>query len=137
MQKFYEFAAQSDVEFGKLDLKTANGDPLAIVATSNDEKVVSILPSLVALFSAGGFTGVKQSHSHPINMPIPSGYYSYAKGNPLSLMPIPGKQSGDAENARLVRKYPGFQNMQFEVLNVKGRTKTIYDGVNQAKINTY
>ncbi len=135
-QEFYEFAAQSDVEFGKLDVEK-NGVKLSLVTTSHNDEVLYNLPVLVKLYSKLGYTGIKQSHSHPGGPSIPSGYYSYQKGNPFSLMPVPVGSSddiGDAPNARLARKYPGFNNTIFEVFNPKAKTITTYDGVNQAQI---
>src|SRR5690554_7439755 len=84
-QAFYEFAAQSDVEFGKLDVRSPSGESISIVTTSGETTAVSTLPKLVTDYSKRGFTGVKQSHSHPgtitsYNESVPSGHYDYISG---------------------------------------------------------
>ena len=55
-------------------------------------------------------------------------------GNPLSLMPVPHDQDGDAESARRTSKLAGFSNTIFEILNGENGDRTYYDGVNAAKI---
>ena len=143
-QKFYQFAAQSNVEFGKLDVEK-NGTKLSVVTTSHDATGIETLPGLVKAFSASGFTGIKQSHSHPgtittYNESVPSGHYDYLQGNPNSLMPYlnkKGKNEGDALNAIQVRGLKGFKNTKFELYAPGNKTKTSYDVVNKAKISKY
>ena len=141
-QAFYEFAAQSDVEFGKLDVRSPSGESISIVTTSGETTAVSTLPKLVTDYSKRGFTGVKQSHSHPgtitsYNESVPSGHYDYISGNPSSLMPYleNGEKVHDALNAIQVRNSKGFSNTKFEVYAPGNNTTTTYDGINKAKIN--
>ncbi len=138
LQTFFEFAAQANVEFGKLDVEIFEGVNFSVVTTTHEEKVTSSLPGLAKLFSDAGFTGIKQTHSHPDGQSVPSGYYDNIPGNPYRLTPLPKShrdyKKGDAQNARQTRSLPGFENTQFEVYNPKDGTRTIYDGVNKAKI---
>ncbi|HMP32468.1 MAG TPA: JAB-like toxin 1 domain-containing protein, partial [Saprospiraceae bacterium] len=138
--KFFEFAANSNVEFGIVDLKGG----VSIVTTSHEAEVTSTLPGIVKLFSKLGETGIRQAHSHPstitnYNESVPSGYYDIKIGNPSSLMPdlSKGKPYGDAGNAVQVRKLKGFENTNFEVYAPGNKTKAVYDGVNKAKIIKY
>ena len=139
-EAFYRFAAQSDVEFGKLDVQSPSGEMIYNVTTSHDKAVTRTLPDLVRDCSRRGFTGVKQSHSHPpvddYNESVPSGYYGFEKNNPFSLMPYlkNGRKEGDALNAIQVRELKGFGNTTFEVYAPGNKTLTTYDGVNRAKI---
>lgn len=132
MQTLFEFAAKSDVEFGKLDVESG-GKNLSAVTTTHEKKSTGSLVDLAFAFSGTGFTGIKQSHSHPNDVSVPSGHYGEEKNNPYSLTPIPGGE-GDARNARQIRKLPGFQNIKFEVFNPKSKTITTYDGINRAQI---
>jgi RHS repeat-associated protein len=138
-QKFYEFAAQSNVEFGKLDVEK-NGAKISVVITSHDEKGVGTLPGLVETFSVAGYTGIKQSHSHPDGQSVPSGHYDdNDPKNPYSLNPVPkghkDYKTGDAQNARWTQSKSGFKNTKFEVYNPKTGSKTTYDGISKAKIH--
>ena len=58
LQTFYEFAAQADVEFGKIDIE-ADGILSSVVTTSHEETMTSSLPDLVIGFAKAGFIGVK------------------------------------------------------------------------------
>jgi len=137
-QTFFEFAAKSDVEFGKLDVTAANGNSVSVVTTSHDPKVTATLPSIAKELSSRGFTGVNQTHSHPDGQSVPSGHYGNVKGNPASLTPVPPShphyKRGDAQNARQTRSLSGFGNTKFGVYNPKTGGVTSYDGVNKAKI---
>jgi hypothetical protein len=133
----FEFAAQSDVEYGMIDTK--EGAPF--ITTSYETKFSTALAELATTLSKMGYTGVRQVHSHPettkYNESVPSGYFRYVKNNPLSLMPdlkTTGKLYGDAGNAIQVRSLEGFSNTKFEVYAPGNNTITIYDGVNRAKI---
>ncbi len=116
-----------------------------MLTTSHDAIGVETLPDLVKAFSASGFTGIKQSHSHPgtitaYNESVPSGHYDYSQGNPNSLMPYlnkKGEKVDDALNAIQVRGLKGFKNTKFELYAPGNKTKTSYDGVNKAKISKY
>ncbi len=143
LQTVYEVAANSDVEFGKLDV-SSDGSPIkSLVVTSHQETSNPGLADLVKSLSAIGFEGSKQSHSHPptitdYNESVPSGYYDNIPGNPSSLMPdliTTGKPYGDAGNAINVRSLKGFKNTKFEVYAPGNKTITTYDGVNRAKIH--
>ncbi len=136
-ETFYRFAAGSDVEFGKLDVQSPTGENISVVTTSHDRTQVSTLPGIAIDFSNRGFTGIKQSHSHPRGESIPSGHYGYEKGNPYSLMPytINGKKVDDAGNAVGTRSLNGFGNTKFEIYNPVNKTKSIYDGVHRTQIN--
>jgi len=140
-QKFYEFAAKSDVEFAKLDVKSPSGEKISIVTTSHESTVVSTIPALVTDYSNRGFTGVKLGHSHPstitsYNESVPSGYFDYEKNNPNSLMPYlkNGKLTGDALSAVQTRRLKGFTNIKFELYAPGNNTITIYDGIKKAEI---
>ena len=137
LQTFYEVAAGSDVEYGKLDV-SSNGSPVeSFVVTSHSPESTPGLVDLAKSLSAIGFTGIKQSHSHPDGNPVPSGHRGLdpkGRKNPYSLSPIPNDKTGDADNARKVNQLPGFENTRFEVYEPKGNTRTIYDGVRRAKI---
>lgn len=136
--KLYNFARNSDVEFAKLDVIKGN-DKISLVSTSGDKGQVNT-GSLESQLSNRGFRGIKSSHSHNVDqLPLPSGYYSEEKGNPLSLMPIqnsnPLSKEGDAQNARDVQKISGFENTQFEFISKSNNTTTTYDGYNKAEIS--
>lgn len=136
-QAFFEFAAQSNVEFGKLDVK--KGDKVfSIVTTTHEPDKISSLPVMVNKFSKKGFTGLKQTHSHPDGQSVPSGYFGNVPGNSNSLTPVPSNhrdyKKGDAQAAREANGFRGFEKMKFEVYNPIGCTITTYDGVNRAKI---
>ncbi len=140
-QTFFEFASKSDVEYGKLDILSPSGEKISVVTTSHEPEVTSTLPGLVIDYSKRGFTGVKQSHSHPgtithYNESVPSGHYKNERGNPLSLMPftVNGKKVGDAANGIWVKSKKGFSNTLFEVHAPGNKTITTYDGINRAKI---
>ena len=135
-QTFFEFASKSEVEFGKLDVEK-NEKAVSIVTTTHEPDVTSSLGPLAKELSSRGFTGVKQSHSHPDGQSVPSGHYDNVKGNPSSLMPVPVGSKfdrGDAPNARQTRLLSGFGNTKFEVYNSKIGRATTYDGVNRAVI---
>lgn len=136
-ETFYQFAAGSDVEFGKLDVQSPTGDNISVVTTSHDKTQVSTLPGIAIDYSKRGFTGIKQSHSHPGGESVPSGHYGYEKGNPYSLMPytVGGKKVFDAGNTVQTKSLKGFGNTKFEVYNPVNKTKSTYDGVHRAKIN--
>lgn len=102
------------------------------VVTSHDPGGNKGLAQLTQFYSKEGFTGIRQSHSHPDNN-IPSGYYAFEKGNPLSLMPFENRQL-DALNATQVHKLRGFENTIFEIYNARLNTITTYDGINKATI---
>ena len=78
------------------------------------------------------------SHSHPSGNQVPSGYYDNIKGNPASLDPVPighpDRNLGDAANARNTRQKTGFKNAKFNVFDPKTGNRTVYDGINKAKI---
>ena len=140
-EKLFKFAANSDVEFGMIDTKEGS----SFITTSYEEAVTSSLPGLVKALSKMGYTGERQIHSHPgtitsYNESLPSGYYDYEKGNPSSLMPdlttYNGKRYGDALNATQVRRIKGFENTKFEVFAPGNNTKTTYDGVGRARIQS-
>ena len=138
--EFYRFAAGSEVEFAILDVQSPKGDCISVVATTHEERTVSTLPYIVLDYSNKGFTGIRQSHSHPhpIGQSIPGGHYDYEKGNPYSLMPYTdskGRKVNDAGNAVQTRSRKGFGNTKFEVYNPTKKTKSTYDGVHRAKIN--
>jgi len=136
--KFYRFAVGSEVEFAILDVQSPKGDYISVVATTHEEITVSTLPYIVLDYSKKGFTGIRQSHSHPGGTSIPSGHYGYEKGNPYSLVPYTdseGKKVLDAGNAVQTRSRKGFGNTKFEVYNPVNKTKSTYDGVHRAKIN--
>ena len=136
--EFYRFAAGSEVEFAILDVQSSKGDYISVVATTHEERTVSTLPYIVLDYSKKGFTGIRQSHSHPGGISIPAGHYGYEKGNPYSLMPYTdseGKKVSDAGNAVQTRSRKGFGNTKFEVYNPVNKTKSTYDGVHRAKIN--
>ncbi len=126
---------------GKLDILSPSGEKISVVTTSHEPEVTSTLPGLVLDYSKRGFTGVKQSHSHPgtithYNESVPSGHYKNERGNPLSLMPftVNGKKVGDAANGIWVKSKKGFSNTLFEVHAPGNKTITTYDGINRAKI---
>ena len=140
LETFYQFAAQSDVEFGKLDVQVPSGEKMSAVTTSHDKTTTATLPGLARDYSKRGFTGVKQSHSHSDGQSVPTGHYdNKSPKNPASLTPVPPShplyKSGDAQNARQIRSLPGFGNTKFEVYNPKTGGVTTYDGVNKAKIH--
>lgn len=127
------------VEYGKLDVEK-NDAKISVVTTSHDEKGVGTLPGLVEGFSAAGYTGIKQSHSHPDGQSVPSGHYdNNDPKNPYSLNPVPkghkDYKKGDAQNARWTQSKSGFEKTKFEVYNPKKGSKTSYDGISKAKIN--
>lgn len=141
-ETFYRFAANSDVEFGKLDV-SRDGIGMSVVTTTHQESKVSSLPDITKALSGLDYTGIKQSHSHPGNTGneyVPSGYYSFVKGNSRSLTPIRQSEDakayseGDAANARAVRRLKGFSKTIFEVYSPNSNTNTIYDGDNKAKV---
>ena len=141
-ETFYRFAANSAVEFGKLDV-SKDGIGMSVVTTTNQETKLSSLPDITKALSDLGYTGVKQSHSHPGDTGdeyVPSGYYNFVKGNPRSLTHIRQSEDakayseGDAANARAVRRLKGFSNTIFEVYSPNSNTNTIYDGDNKAKV---
>jgi RHS repeat-associated protein len=137
-EAFYKFAAKADVEFSKIDAEK-NGIQISAIGTSHENAVESTSIGTARMLSKEGWTGVKQSHSHPSNKyneSVPSGYYDYAKNNPHSLMPYlkNGKKEGDALNAIQIKRLKGFGNAKFEVYGPANKTITKYDGVNNAKI---
>ena len=135
-QRFFLFAAKSDVEFGKLDVQNDVGK-VSILTTSHSPTSTPSLVPWVKLYSALGYTGVKQTHSHPDGQSVPSGHYGYEERNPNSLKPYRsnGRKVMDAGNAVWVKTEEGFENTKFEVYNPRNNTKSIYDGTNRARIN--
>ena len=136
--KLYNFATNSDVEFSKHDV-SKNGAKISIVSTSGEKDAVNT-GTLETQLSNKGITGSKISHDHPADqLPLPSGYYSEVKGNPLSLMPFlpstEGYGDGDAQNARTVQKIPGFEKTTFELISKSNNTTTTYDGYTKAEIS--
>jgi hypothetical protein len=139
LQKLYEFAAKSDVEFAKIDTKMGSID-LSVLTTSHDQAKTTTVVPLIRILSAFGFEGVKMSHSHPpiySDPRVPSGHYGVRKNNPWSLAPdkTGGKLKGDANNAVGIRKINRFDKMKFEVYSPSDNTTTIYDGVGKAVIH--
>ncbi|MDR9399843.1 MAG: RHS repeat-associated core domain-containing protein [Psychroflexus sp.] len=133
--KFYRFAAESNVEFGIMDVKV-NDQKISAFYSSHNPETESISRELVKEFSSSGFTGLRQSHSHPGDSPgaqVPSGYYGIEKGNPNSLT-VFDKTDFDAGNANSVKEFSGFENTIFELFSPHNQTITTYDGQNQAKI---
>ena len=137
MQKIYNIGAKSDVEFAKTDVQMNNLN-VSVIATSHEESTNTAQPGIVVKLANAGFKGTKISHNHPGIEPVPSGHYGVEQGNPLSLAPIRlgevGREDGDAENARIIRSWPGWEDTKFEVLTNGGKTKTTYDGKNNATI---
>jgi RHS repeat-associated protein len=135
-EKFYQFAAGSDVEFAKIDVQSPKGNDISVVATSHSIPNVHTL-WITRDYSKRGFTGIKQSHSHSLGESVPSGHYGYEEGNPKSLMPytVNGNKVKDALNAVQTKSLPGFENIKFEVYNPVNKTKSTYDGIHRAKIN--
>ncbi|CAD5253877.1 hypothetical protein IMPR6_80032 [Imperialibacter sp. EC-SDR9] len=136
-EKFYKFAAQSGVEYAKLDVKSPSGRIESTVTTSHGQRIVKTITQLVADYTKKGFEGIKLSHSHPSGNSIPSGHYGEETGNPYSLMPVPKNSvhdRGDSKSAREMRRRPGFGNTKFEVYNPRSGKVTSYDGVHRAII---
>jgi len=75
-ENFYRFAAQSDVEFMKVDYQNSNGTIVSLVGTSHEEKSVStgLFKQYSEVFYKYGYTIDKISHSHTGGNPIPSGH---------------------------------------------------------------
>ncbi len=135
LESFYRFAAESDVEFSKLDVSKSGVD-VSVVSTTHDATSEGLNAPLIQRLSSAGFTGSKLSHSHPASgggYSEPSGYYAETPGNSLSLMPVPNSNTGDAAHARRVSELPGFGNIKYEVYSPSRRTNTTYNGVTRAK----
>jgi hypothetical protein len=132
---FFEFAAQSDVEFSKIDV-TKDGEALSILSTSHENDVVSTDPSTIKELSDQGYTGIKHTHAHPnitSDPSVPSGHYGFKKGYPSSLT-VSDRTYGDAGFANNTRKRPGFGGMKFELYSPSQRRMTTYDGVKKAVV---
>ena len=134
-EQFYEFAAQSDVEFAKVDVGNSDRLIASSIGTSHKPTIdPDVFNEFFYVFLKDGFEVKHISHSHPKGNSVPSGYYGYQEGNPKSLMPIEGQQKGDAQVARDMSKRPGFKNMTFDIYNPKTKKRTSYDGYNRANI---
>jgi RHS repeat-associated protein len=137
--KFYKFAAKNtNVEFGKIEGKYPNKNySESTIYTSYEKTVLSNGNDVKTSLSKGGFIASIASHIHPAqkyNASVPSGYFDKEKGNPMSLMPIPGDKDGDAQSARNMSTKAGFEKTIFEVYNGGNGDRTIYDGKTRAEI---
>ncbi len=130
----YEFAAESDVEFGYMEFGS-NGKSAAFVSTSHQEDQLSTHSDLSTVVTRIGEKGILLSHSHPDGQQTPSGYYGPDPNNPAySLQPADPTIPGDARGARQYLSNPAFNHAKFEVYTPAKGTKTKYDGFNRAEI---
>ena len=134
-QTFYEFAANSNVEFAKIDFDSPIMDGKSIVMTDQKRATVNTNSLLINLVLFQSAEILKHSHTHPMGANWPTGYDFFTK-KPHP----PGTENhnkGDTGHVKMFRSgfYPGFKSTIFEILTPQTGEITTYDGVNKYKVN--